>query len=131
MKYVDKIRDRHVRDTQDLTQRRYSWASTHDDSEHMNGELASAGACYALRTVPRLGDLAHDLWPWSDSWWKPKDRRRDLVRAGALIAAEIERLDRAATTKPAPSRCNCGWPYTTDGEHGDACPALTKDGRHE
>jgi hypothetical protein len=36
------------------------------------------------------------LWPWSVQWWKPKDRRRDLVRAGALIVAEIERLDRAA-----------------------------------
>ena len=35
-------------------------------------------------------------WPhtWDASWWKPKDRRRDLVRAGALIIAEIERLDR-------------------------------------
>ena len=28
--------------------------------------------------------------------WKPTDRRRDLVKAGALILAEIERLDRAA-----------------------------------
>jgi hypothetical protein len=35
-------------------------------------------------------------WPWEDKWWKPKDRRRDLVRAGALIVAEIERLDRLA-----------------------------------
>ena len=33
-------------------------------------------------------------WPWSLDWWKPKDPRRDLVRAGALIVAEIERLDR-------------------------------------
>jgi hypothetical protein len=37
-----------------------------------------------------------DLWPWHDDWWKPKDRRRDLIRAAALIVAEIERLDRAA-----------------------------------
>lgn len=32
---------------------------------------------------------------WEPSMWKPKDRRRDLIRAGALILAEIERLDRA------------------------------------
>ena len=35
-----------------------------------------------------------DDWPWSDKWWKPKDKIRDLVRAGALIAAEIDRLQR-------------------------------------
>ncbi len=38
-------------------------------------------------------------WPasWHPRWWKPTgDRRRDLVKAGALIVAEIERLDRAA-----------------------------------
>ena len=34
------------------------------------------------------------LWPWAAEWWKPKDCRRNLVRAGALILAEIERLDR-------------------------------------
>ncbi|TIM14496.1 MAG: hypothetical protein E5Y67_12520 [Mesorhizobium sp.] len=35
-------------------------------------------------------------WPWDASWWKPTARRRDLVKAGALIAAEIERIDRLA-----------------------------------
>lgn len=33
-------------------------------------------------------------WPWAVRWWKPKDPIRDLVRAGALIAAEIDRLQR-------------------------------------
>ena len=33
-------------------------------------------------------------WPWGHSSWKPKDHRRNLVRAAALIVAEIERLDR-------------------------------------
>jgi len=40
-------------------------------------------------------DLMENLWPWGKEWWKPSDRRRDLVKAGALIAAEIDRLDRA------------------------------------
>lgn len=37
-------------------------------------------------------------WPrsWSRAWWKPKNPRRDLVRAAALLIAEIERLDRRA-----------------------------------
>jgi hypothetical protein len=35
-------------------------------------------------------------WPWDLKWWKPTTPRRDLVKAAALIVAEIERLDRAA-----------------------------------
>ncbi|SHE66416.1 hypothetical protein SAMN02745157_0663 [Kaistia soli DSM 19436] len=75
----------------------------HDDL-HNTGEMARAAACYAL-SAGRLEDEEQDHlarlavrhgWPWAWSWWKPKDRRRDLVRAGALIIAEIERLDRAA-----------------------------------
>lgn len=38
-------------------------------------------------------------WPWDQVWWKPKDNRRDLVRAGALIAAEIDRMDRLEALK--------------------------------
>ena len=35
------------------------------------------------------------MWPgWAWSWWKPKNRRHDLIRAAALIVAEIERIDR-------------------------------------
>jgi|ERR1700724_1907187 len=86
------------------------WSTKHDDS-HTDGSLAAAGACYALfascsdstREADCHGreDVLHFplirlLWPrsWSMEWWKPKDRRRDLVRAAALLIAEIERLDR-------------------------------------
>lgn len=41
------------------------------------------------------------VWPWDWAWWKPKNPRRDLVRAAALIIAEIERLDRAAEASAA------------------------------
>lgn len=63
----------------------------HDDA-HTIGELAMAAAAY----VENAGDKADvpALWPWADHWWKPTDRRGDLVKAGALIAAEIDRLDR-------------------------------------
>ena len=63
------------------------WTPEHDDA-HDDNELSRAAACYAI------GNVAY--WPWEAMWWKPKDRRRDLVRAAALIVAEIERLDRAA-----------------------------------
>jgi len=81
------------------------WTPQHDD-EHGNGQLARAAACYAVGT--RIGQstgcidkqhrpISRDLWPWEPKWWKPKDPRANLVRAGALIVAEIERLDRVPT----------------------------------
>lgn len=70
------------------------WTPKHDD-KHDRGELARAAICYAdpLNTERETPPAK---WPWDPSWWKPKDRRRDLVRAAALILAEIERLDRLA-----------------------------------
>ncbi|OYQ92303.1 hypothetical protein B9P90_24715 [Citrobacter freundii] len=72
------------------------WTPEHDD-EHCNGELAMAAVCYINETgtVNRNGGKPWG-WPWDASWWKPNGRRRNLVKAGALILAEIERIDRAA-----------------------------------
>ncbi|HGL6979411.1 ead/Ea22-like family protein [Klebsiella pneumoniae] len=75
------------------------WTPGHDD-EYEHGELADAAGCYALSY--ELFDCAGEPprpWPWPDEWWLPTNRRRDLVKAGALILAEIERLDRAAGIK--------------------------------
>jgi hypothetical protein len=80
------------------------WSLEHDD-DHIGGDLARAGAAYAamagLRSATQDGgdvDTSKHIcplgWPWSAAWWKPKTVRRDLVRAAALIVAEIERLDR-------------------------------------
>lgn len=87
------------------------WDREHDD-EHDAGQLAKAAACYALcagiGTASGVGKEDHygfvaeyakagvpsPLWPWANIYWKPKNPRRDLVRAAALILAEIERLDR-------------------------------------
>lgn len=74
------------------------WTPKHDDT-HVGGELAIAAACYADdRRV--FNKAAHPKWPWSQDWWKPTDRRRDLVKAAALIVAEIERIDRLENSKP-------------------------------
>lgn len=40
--------------------------------------------------------LKPQYWPFNQEWWKPTTARHNLVKAGALIAAEIERIDRAA-----------------------------------
>lgn len=67
------------------------WTPEHDD-EHADGQLAAAAGCYALfgcdGAIP-------PYWPWANEWWKPADRRRNLVKACALGLSEIERLDRA------------------------------------
>ncbi|WP_316391882.1 ead/Ea22-like family protein [Citrobacter farmeri] len=72
------------------------WTPEHDD-EHCNGELAMAAVCYINETgtVNRNGGKPWG-WPWDASWWKPNTRRRNLVKATALLLAEIERIDRAA-----------------------------------
>jgi hypothetical protein len=78
---------------------REGWTPEHDD-EHSEGEMASAAATYAAVAVEQAngdnGPFRCDpvLWPWDPSWFKPKDQLRNLVRAGALIAAEIDRLQR-------------------------------------
>ena len=71
------------------------WTPGHDDG-HSHGELAAAAACYALYSGGCRNARALEYWPWGDAGWKPKDPRRNLVKAAALILAEIERLDRAA-----------------------------------
>jgi hypothetical protein len=67
------------------------WTAEHDRS-HQQGILARAAACYAwyAATGTRLSPL--NCWPWDDEHWKPGDELRSLVKAGALIAAEIDRL---------------------------------------
>ena len=82
------------------------WTEQHDD-QHSDGSLALAAACYAIHaaTWPTTGTSSLgetystapllSRWPWSAKFWKPKNQRRDLVRAAALILAEIERLDRS------------------------------------
>jgi hypothetical protein len=86
------------------------WTAAHDD-RHDNGELSLAAAAYAEH-AGRFADAekfgmryaikaAPSFWPWwtdkrTPEAWNPKSPRRDLVRAAALLLAEIERLDRAA-----------------------------------
>jgi hypothetical protein len=73
------------------------WTPEHDD-EHTDGVLALAASCYATADT---GSPLPKVWPWDPADWKPKGKRRNLVRAGALILAEIERIDRAALSQGA------------------------------
>ncbi|XZE37043.1 hypothetical protein SH501x_002639 [Pirellulaceae bacterium SH501] len=69
------------------------------DDDMDNGELAMAAMVYATPPDRRLFDtfgIPQD-WPWSLDQWapSPNDRIEELSKAGALIAAEIDRILRA------------------------------------
>lgn len=68
------------------------WTPAHDDT-HVRGEMARAACVYALQHTTVTGRAIR--WPWAQYWFKPKDPIRNLVKAGALIAAEIDRLQRS------------------------------------
>lgn len=89
------------------------WDTEHDDS-HPPFSMAIAGACYALDLKASIvlcanhrdddftvNDALDCLWPWDGKWWKPTpdDPIRQLTKAGALIAAEIDRLKRLKKAK--------------------------------
>ena len=99
------------------------WTPEHDD-EHTDGSLALAAVCYAtpIRLYEKYAHAAGFYMddPWPDSWDHQWDKRLEygsckknrsrlppdpdtyskkeridlLVKAGALIAAEIDRLQR-------------------------------------
>jgi len=76
------------------------WTPEHDDA-HGKGELLLAAKAYFAHATDRALSLPSGEregipfgWPWDKKWWKPKSPRHDLVRAGALALAEIERVKR-------------------------------------
>lgn len=89
---------------------REGWSADHDDA-HGRGELLDAAMCYLVAAQAadfgptcvtydggyRPGEGTPRDWPWHPDWWKPsEDPARNLEKAGALIAAEIDRRQRAA-----------------------------------
>ncbi|UYW34429.1 hypothetical protein [Methylorubrum extorquens] len=73
--------------------------TTESDDQYAYWEMTRAAVCYAQQSAePKKVEegSAPYGWPWHSSWWKPTTPRRNLVKAGALILAEIERIDRAA-----------------------------------
>ena len=66
------------------------------DYKELNGNLSNAAACYAVPNGPKRIKIVKELWPWNNSAWKPSPllRIKELAKAGALIAAEIDRLQR-------------------------------------
>lgn len=88
------------------------WTAEHDE-QHDRGELAAVAALYAIEATGLLDKQAGSavfawLYPswWAEHWWRPRklaweledtesvdeyNAMRCLEKAGALIAAEIDR----------------------------------------
>jgi len=77
------------------------WTLKHDD-EHDYNQLTDLAMCYLTNPETREEEFGLEEPPpffpyeWDRKWWKPtpNDRIRELQKAGALIAAEIDRLQR-------------------------------------
>lgn len=97
------------------------------DDKHTEDQLALAAVSYALpdrlrahRMTAFAGRLCPLFWPWVPRYWKPTsgDRTRELVKAGALIAAEIDRIARATTTTEV-GDCGCPHPNIAGCDHDE------------
>ena len=81
------------------------WTAEHND-QHTLSQMAKAACSYCESAaysplfcrIPGHAFAVPRRWPhdWSLDWWKPTTERCDLIKAAALIVAEVERLDRAA-----------------------------------
>jgi DNA polymerase III epsilon subunit-like protein len=122
------------------------WTPEHD-AQHTGGELAWAAACYAApqAILRKVGHVIGDAWPWHKRFDKrgKHDRLRRLVIAGALIAAEIDRMSiggslakcadpgllfRAEAKLPKQLYCSvCGRTTEALGLKGEKCAAPVQD----
>jgi hypothetical protein len=98
------------------------WTPEHDD-EHCIGEMIGAAVTYAAHALEIVSDGevpgadTEGWWPWEDSWYKPSpDATRNLVKAGALIAAEIDRINRLASRSKEPKTGPCSVCGDSDGK---------------
>jgi hypothetical protein len=78
------------------------FTAEHDD-QYEDQQLIKAALCYLVYIIfdyfaseSGFVKFYNYTWPWKPEWWKPdnKDDTRNLVKAGGLIAAEIDRLQR-------------------------------------
>ena len=93
---VGHIADERVRQVEEE-----GWTPEHDWKFHWEGDLVKAAVAYAMApiiiyTASLATATKHiaffSVWPWGEKWWKPTSRFRNLVKAGALIAAELDRV---------------------------------------
>jgi len=94
---MDDIQERALELVEEERHRQISekgWTADHDDT-HTNGELSRAAACYVGVTyaTEERSKTYKNYWPWNIQSYKPSnDPKRNLIKAAALILADLERL---------------------------------------
>ena len=66
------------------------WTPAHDKF-HQPNDLSRAALCYILKNINSEIIGFDDIWPWETDYFKPEDEIRNLVKAAALIMAEIDK----------------------------------------
>ena len=66
------------------------WSQEHDN-QHDPMEFIRAAKAYLMIDTDYITRVG--MWPWTGGSFKPKDTIKDLIRAGALIAAAIDRIN--------------------------------------
>ncbi len=84
----------------------YGFTDEHDD-EHKRGEITRAAIAYAIEAVAKheggekwIAAFNRAIEPWPIAY--ARTPRTNLVHAAAMLIAEIDRQDRAATRKVTP-----------------------------
>lgn len=70
--------------------------SPESDAELTDYQLPRAAACYVLAASGVARHKSTLFWPFAQPMKVAEQRRRNLIKAAALILAELERLDRDA-----------------------------------
>jgi len=83
---IDRITKERVRQIESE-----GWSAKHD-AQYSRHELERAALCYLKHACGMHPDTYSRIWPWFSRWWKPSDDPvRNLEKAGALVAAAIDR----------------------------------------
>lgn len=121
-----------LRDEREAHLKREVFTNERDDS-YIDHSLALAAAAYAIESTGDQYELADSVWPesWDRSWLKSTTSRRDLIKAGALIIAEIERLDRAEVRRKLAEEARAKQPASiqADATDGDTISSTVTDVR--
>jgi hypothetical protein len=65
------------------------------DDAYTDYQLPRAAVCYAIRGAGLPPHKSTLYWPWNPAAFKPTGDDRDLIKAAALILAELQRRQRA------------------------------------
>jgi predicted S18 family serine protease len=108
---IDRLIDRHTPldgvqriQRERNRQKSISYTRSHDERVNTAGELVQAARAYLAEAEAEMREL------WPSNWAPPKreapafGRSRNLEKAGALIAAELDRLSTVAIRNEEPSQ---------------------------